>query len=154
MQGRRAAAVLGALEQCIERRGAARHDRPAYAGDAAGDVDGGRGVTRGGLGRRAEGVGGGEAEAWLEEGGRAFVADGHRLRKLSTGWFAFHGTYAGSSAAASPIEAQLRAVRADAAGLAAFLERVSAIAEVGELEAMARAAGPLALPARLGEHAR
>ena len=95
-----------------------------------------------------------EAEAYLEERRLAFVANGHQLRKLNTAWFAFHGTYAGSSAAASPIEAQLRAVRADAAGLAAFLERVSAIAEVGELEAMARAAGPLALPARLGEHAR
>ena len=91
-----------------------------------------------------------EAEAYLEERRLAFVANGHQLRKLNTAWFAFHGTYAGSSAAASPIEAQLRAVRADAADLGAFLDRVSAIAEVGELEAMARAAGwPNALPARL-----
>ena len=93
-----------------------------------------------------------EAEAYLEERRRVFVANGHQLRKLNTAWFAFHGTYAGSSAAASPIEAQLRAVRADAAGLGAFLDRVSAIAEVGELEAMARAVGwDDALPARLEE---
>lgn len=82
-----------------------------------------------------------EAEAYLEERRLAFVANGHELRKLNTAWFAFHGTYADSSAAVSPIEAQLRAVRAEAAGLGAFLDRVAAIAKVGELEAMARAAG-------------
>ena len=103
-----------------------------------------------------------EAEAYLEERRLAFVANGHQLRKLNTAWFAFHGTYAGSPAAASPIEAQLRAVRADAAGLGAFLDRTSAIAEVGELEAMARAAGwanalpagPRALSARLEQETR
>ena len=82
-----------------------------------------------------------EAEAYLEERRLAFVADGHPLRKLNNAWFAFHGAYADSPASVSPIEAQLRAVRADAAGLGAFLDRVSAIAEEGELEAMARAAG-------------
>ena len=100
-----------------------------------------------------------EAEAYLEERRLAFVANGHQLRKLNNAWFAFHGTYADSPAAVSPIEAQLRAVRAEAAGLGAFLDRVSAIAEVGELEAMARAAGwamaratrHIALPARLEE---
>ncbi len=82
-----------------------------------------------------------EAQAYLEERRLAFVANGHQLRKLNNAWFAFHGTYADSPAAVSPIEAQLRAVRAQAADLGAFLDRVSAIAEVGELEAMARAAG-------------
>ncbi|MCH7482079.1 MAG: hypothetical protein IIC31_04530 [Chloroflexi bacterium] len=95
-----------------------------------------------------------EAEAYLEERRLAFVANGHQLRKLNTAFFAFHGTYAGSPAAASPIEAQLRAVRADAAGLGAFLDRVSLIAEVGELEAMAREAGwPIARDA-VGENGR
>ena len=82
-----------------------------------------------------------EAEAYLEERRLAFVANGHELRKLNTAWFAFRGTYANSPAAASPIEAQLRAVRAAAADLGAFLDRISAVVEVGELEAMARAAG-------------
>ncbi len=82
-----------------------------------------------------------EAQAYLEERRLAFVANGHQLRRLNNAWFAFHGTYADSPAAVSPIEAQLRAVRAQAADLGAFLDRVSAIAEVGELEAMARAAG-------------
>ncbi len=82
-----------------------------------------------------------EAETYLEERRLAFVANGHQLRKLNNAWFAFHGTYADSPAAVSPIEAQLRTVRAQAADLGAFLDRVSAIAEVGELEAMARAAG-------------
>ena len=91
-----------------------------------------------------------DAEAYLEERRLAFVANGHQLRKLNNAWFAFHGTYADSPAAIGPIEAQLRAIRADAAGLGAFLDRVSAIAEEGELETMARAAGwPMARAALL-----
>ena len=86
-----------------------------------------------------------DAEAYLEERRLTFVANGHQLRKLNNAWFAFNGTYADSPAAVSPIEAQLRAVRADAADVGAFLDGVSAIAEEGELETMARAAGwPLA----------
>ena len=90
-----------------------------------------------------------DAEAYLEERRLAFVANGRQLRKLNNAWFAFHGTYAGSPAAVSPIEAQLRAIRADAGGLGAFLDRVSTIAEEGELETMARAAGwPIARATR------
>ena len=93
-----------------------------------------------------------DAEAYLEERRLAFVANGHQLRKLNNAWFAFHGTYADSPASVSPIEAQLRAVRADAGGLEAFLDRVSAITEEGELETLARAAGwPMARAPRLGD---
>ena len=81
------------------------------------------------------------AEAYLEERRLVFVANGHHLRKLNTAWFAFHGTYADGPASISPIEDQLRTVREDSASLAEFLDRVSAIDRVGELERLAREAG-------------
>ena len=89
----------------------------------------------------ASGVG--EAERYLEERRLLFVENGHNIRKLNTAWFAFHGTYADSPASISPIEGWLRALRADSAGLAEFLDRVAAIDAEGELE---RLAGELPLP--------
>lgn len=83
----------------------------------------------------------GEAGVYLEERRLEFVANGHNIRKLNNAWFAFHGTYADSPASLSPIEAQLRAIRADAADLSDFLDRVSVIAEEGKLEALAREVG-------------
>ena len=84
-----------------------------------------------------------EAEAYLEERRLEFVEQGHSIRKLNTAWFAFHGTYADSSAApeGNPIEVHLRTIRADSASLAEFLDRVAVIDEVGELERLAREAG-------------
>jgi hypothetical protein len=82
-----------------------------------------------------------EAEAYLEERRLAFVANGYPLRKLNNAWFAFNGTYAGSAASISPIEGQLRAIRADSADLAEFLDRVGGITEVGQLAELALAAG-------------
>ncbi len=82
-----------------------------------------------------------EAEAYLEERRLEFVERGHSIRKLNTAWFAFHGTYADGPASISPIEPQLRTIRADSADLAEFLDRVAVIDEPGELERLAREAG-------------
>ncbi len=84
-----------------------------------------------------------EAEAYLEERRLLFVEHGYNIRKLNTAWFAFHGTYADSSAApeGNPVEVHLRTIRADSAGLAEFLDRVAVIDEDGELERIAREAG-------------
>ena len=84
-----------------------------------------------------------EAEAYMEERRLRFVDEGYNIRKLNTAWFAFHGTYADSGAVSyeNPIEAQLRTIRADSAGLAGFLDRVAVIDEPGELERLAREAG-------------
>ncbi len=82
-----------------------------------------------------------DAEAHLEQGRQRFVANGFPIRKLNTAYFAFHGTYADSSASISQIEPQLQAVRADSGSLAEFLRRVSSVTRVGELEAKAREAG-------------
>ncbi|MCY4582707.1 MAG: hypothetical protein OXE50_07920 [Chloroflexi bacterium] len=82
-----------------------------------------------------------DAEAYLEERRLEFVERGHNIRKLNTAWFAFHGTYADGPASISPIEPQLRTIRADSADLAEFLRRVAVIDEDGELERLAREAG-------------
>ena len=82
-----------------------------------------------------------EAEAYLEERRLQFVEQGHNIRKLNTAWFAFHGTYADGAASISPIETQLRTIRADSADIAEFLDRVAVIDEAGELERLAREAG-------------
>ena len=82
-----------------------------------------------------------EAETYLEERRLRFVEEGHSIRKLNTAWFAFHGTYADGPASISPIEPQLRTIRADSADLAEFLDRVAVIDEAGELERLAREAG-------------
>ena len=82
-----------------------------------------------------------EAEAYLEERRRVFVENGYNIRKLNTAWFAFHGTYADGPASISPLEAQIRSIRADSASLAEFLDRVAVIDEEGELEKVALEAG-------------
>lgn len=83
-----------------------------------------------------------EAEAYMEERRQRFVAEGYALRRLNTAYFAFHGTYADSPASgASPIEAQLRAVRGDAGSLKEFLRRVGGITTGEALAALAREAG-------------
>ena len=82
-----------------------------------------------------------EAEAYLEERRLAFVENGYNIRKLNTAWFAFHGTYADGPASISPLEGQIRSIRADSANLAEFLDRVAVISEEGELEKVAREAG-------------
>lgn len=82
-----------------------------------------------------------QAEAFLEKRRLEFVANGFDIRKLNTAWFAFNGTYAGGPGSISPIEGQLKTIRADAGSLAEFLHRVSQIDEEGELEEMAQEAG-------------
>ena len=87
-----------------------------------------------------------EAEAYLEERRRVFVENGYNIRKLNTAWFAFHGAYADGPASISPLEGQIRSIRADSASLAEFLDRVAVISKEGELEKLALEAGwtPLA----------
>ena len=82
-----------------------------------------------------------EAEAYLEERRLVFVENGYNIRKLNTAWFAFHGTYADGPASISPLEGQIRSIRADSANLAEFLDRVAVISEEGELEKVALDAG-------------
>ena len=82
-----------------------------------------------------------EAEAFLEERRFEFVGNGYHIRKLNNAWFAFNGTYADGPASISPIEGQLRTIRADSVDLSEFLDRVAAISEEGQLQERALDAG-------------
>jgi hypothetical protein len=82
-----------------------------------------------------------ESESYLEQRRQLFVANGFSIRKLNTAYFAFYGTYADGPASVSPIDAQLRAIRAGSRGVAEFLGKVSRITSARELEEMALAAG-------------
>jgi hypothetical protein len=91
-----------------------------------------------------------EAETFLEERRLEFVANGSNIRRLNNAWFAFNGTYADSPASISPIEGQLRTIRADSAGLAEWLDRIAGITEPGELERLALEAGWAPIDPRTG----
>jgi hypothetical protein len=82
-----------------------------------------------------------EAEEFLEGHRLEFVANGYHIRKLNNAWFAFNGTYADGAASISPIEGQLRTIRAGSANLSEFLDRVAGISQEGQLEKQALAAG-------------
>jgi hypothetical protein len=81
------------------------------------------------------------AEAYLEERRLEFRANGFNIRKLNNAWFAFNGTYADNAASISPVEGQLRTIRAASPDLATFLANIASITETGQLETMALEAG-------------
>lgn len=81
------------------------------------------------------------AEAYLEKRRLEFRANGFNIRKLNNAWFAFNGTYADNAASISPVEGQLRTIRAVSPDLATFLANIASITETGQLETMALEAG-------------
>jgi hypothetical protein len=81
------------------------------------------------------------AEAYLEERRLEFRANGFNIRKLNNAWFAFNGTYADSAASISPVEGQLRTIRAASPDLTTFLANIASISKTGQLETMALGAG-------------
>lgn len=66
-----------------------------------------------------------EAESYMEERRRLFIANGYPIRKLNQAYFAFHGTYAASAASISPIGDQVQKLRDHSDSLADFLRTVS-----------------------------
>ena len=76
-----------------------------------------------------------EAEAYMEQRRRFFVAHGYYIRKLNQAYFAFHGTYRTGPAAPShdPIGPRLHKLRRESPSLAAFLRTVRGIAKVEDL---------------------
>jgi hypothetical protein len=79
-----------------------------------------------------------EAERYLEERRAVFVAAGYPIRKLNQAYFAFHGSYGESPAAVSPLDGQLRRLRARSDGLGSFLRLV------GQMTSPAEVAGAVA----------
>ena len=66
-----------------------------------------------------------EAEAYMEERRRRFVANGFHIRKLNQAYFAFHGTYADSPASINPIGGQLNRMSSLTSDLGIFVRTVS-----------------------------
>ena len=66
-----------------------------------------------------------EAEAYMEEQRRLFVANGQFIRKINQAYFAFFGTYGENPQSVSPVAGQLREFRALVPDLGSFLSRVS-----------------------------
>ena len=63
-----------------------------------------------------------EAEAYMEERRRVFVANGYYIRRLNQAYFAFHGTYATSGAAGvSVVGEQVAELRRRSPTLGEFL---------------------------------
>jgi len=81
-----------------------------------------------------------EAEVYMEARRVIFWENGYRnLRKLNQAYFAFHGAYAdtpGGAAGASedPVGAAVRALRAQSASLAEFLNRISWMVSLEQLQ--------------------
>ena len=87
-----------------------------------------------------------EAEQYMEGRRKVFWENGYRwLRKLNQAYFAFHGAYADEPGGAAgvtedPVGAAVRALRAQSASLADFINRISWMTSFDELQ---RAVGTL-----------
>ena len=69
-----------------------------------------------------------EAEAYMEQRRQFFWDNGYAIRKLNQAYFAFYGAYAdvpGGPAGEDPVGPAVRALRAQSASLADFLNRIS-----------------------------
>lgn len=82
-----------------------------------------------------------EAETYMEERRRTFVANGHPIRKLNQAYFAFHGTYADSPASISPVYQQLLEVRRASPSLGAFIHRIEKVSSYQEFTALLQQLG-------------
>jgi hypothetical protein len=76
-----------------------------------------------------------EAEAYMEERRREFVANGYGIRKLNQAYFAFHGAYADEPGARGedPIGPAVQELRAYSPDLYTFVNRVAAVTTLAEL---------------------
>ena len=84
-----------------------------------------------------------EAEAYMEERRREFVANGYRLRRLNQAYFAFHGTYATTGAAGvNVIGQQIKELRRRSPSLGDFLRTAAEFTSVADLEAYLAATDP------------
>jgi hypothetical protein len=78
-----------------------------------------------------------EAEAYMEQRRQFFWQNGYLLRKLNQAYFAFHGAYAdvpGGAAGEDPVGPAVRALRAQSASLADFINRIAWMTSFEELQ--------------------
>jgi len=75
-----------------------------------------------------------EAERYMEARRQLFVKHGYYIRKLNQAYFAFHGSYATSSASTDPIGPKLRELRSLMPDLATFVHQVQRISKPEDLD--------------------
>ena len=77
-----------------------------------------------------------QAESYMEERRKRFVAHGYRLRRLNQAYFAFHGTYADTGAAGvSIVGQQIEELRRRSPSLADFLRTAAEFTDAEDLSA-------------------
>ena len=79
-----------------------------------------------------------EAEAYMEQRRQVFWQNGYAIRKLNQAYFAFYGAYEnipGGAAGEDPVGPAVRALRAQSASLADFLEKISRMSSFAQLQA-------------------
>lgn len=82
-----------------------------------------------------------QAEAYMEARRQVFWQNGYTLRKLNQAYFAFYGAYAdipGGAAGEDPVGPAVRALRAQSASLADFLNRIAWMTSFEQLQAAIR----------------
>jgi len=77
-----------------------------------------------------------EAEAYMEARRKEFVKHGYYIRKLNQAYFAFHGTYATTSASTDPIGPKLQELRSLTPDLVTFLHEVRRISKPEDLDSL------------------
>ncbi len=77
-----------------------------------------------------------DAESYMEERRQEFAANGYPIRKLNQAYFAFHGTYAESSASSSPIGEQVRKLRERSGSLPEFIHAIASVSSHEEFLAL------------------
>ena len=83
-----------------------------------------------------------EAESYMEERRKLFVARGYALRKLNQAYFAFYGSYADSGVGTvNPIGGQLKQLRRESGSLKEYLYTIAAISNFSEYKALLKAKG-------------
>jgi hypothetical protein len=76
------------------------------------------------------------AEALMEQKRRELADAGVYYRRLNQAYFAFHGSYAESPLSISTTGPKLRSVRSSSRSLSDFLDRVSGITSLADLDAL------------------
>lgn len=75
-----------------------------------------------------------EAEALMEEKQRFLAQQGFYIRKINQAFFAFHGTYADTAAASSPLGPKVQTVRQRSTSLAQFVRLMSRVSSPQDLD--------------------
>ncbi len=75
-----------------------------------------------------------EAEHYMEERRKEFVAHDYHIRKLNQAYFAFHGIYGQDPASVSPIYRDLKQLRVRSPSLKHFLDKAAAMGSYAELK--------------------